>query len=95
MTTYVSLLSFTEQGIRNLKQSAARARAFRDAAQQTGVKVIGQYWTAGDYDGVLILQGENENAVLRCLTDLAATGNVRPCSLRAFDATEFAALTGG
>ena len=94
MATYISLLNFTEQGARNIKQSPARAKAFYEAAEKDGVKVIAHYWTAGAYDGVLILQAESETKVLRCLAALAALGNVRTHSLRAFDAKEFGAIVG-
>jgi len=93
-TTYVSLLSYTDQGIRNLKQSPQRAAAFRQQIEAAGLKVLAQLWTAGDYDGVLILQGDGEEKVLGVLAQLAALGNVRTHSLRAFDAEEFAAIVG-
>ena len=94
MQTYISLLSFTEQGARNIKQSPARGQAFCESVAKEGIKMLGQYWTAGGYDGVLILQAESEAKVLRCLAALAALGNVRTHSMRAFDAQEFAAIVG-
>ena len=94
MTTYIVLLRFTDQGARNLKESPTRATAFRKTTEAAGVNVLGLYWTVGKYDGVLILQAETEATVLRAIANLAATGNVRPHSLRAFDATEFAAIVG-
>jgi uncharacterized protein with GYD domain len=92
MTTYVSLLKFTDQGAKNLKQSPARAKSFCDYAEKEGIKVLGHFWTAGAHDGVLILQAENETKVLRCLAALGALGNVHTHSMRAFDAKEFAAI---
>ena len=94
MKTYLILLRFTDQGARNIEQSPLRARAFRQAAEQAGVKVLHQGWTTGKYDGVLLLQADNETKVLHCVADLSASGNVRPCSLRTFDADEFAAIVG-
>lgn len=92
MITYISLFTFTDQGARNIKHSPARAKAFCESVAAEGIKVIGQYWTTGDYDGVLIVQAESETKVLRCLASLAALGNVRTHSLRAFNAEEFAAI---
>ena len=94
MTMYISLIRFTEQGGRAIKKSTARAAAFRKAAEKAGVKVEAQYWTAGAYDGVLILSAEDEKKALRCLTDLVAAGNVRLKTMQAFDAEEFAAIVG-
>jgi uncharacterized protein with GYD domain len=89
MTTYISLLSYTDQGARNIKQSASRGESFRKSVEADGVKVLGQYWTMGAYDGVLVLQAESETKALRCLAALAALGNVRTHSLRALEAQEF------
>jgi uncharacterized protein with GYD domain len=92
MTTYLSLFTFTDQGARNIKQSPSRAIAFRKSVEADGVKILGQYWTVGAYDGALILQADTEAKALRCLASLAALGNVRTHSLRAFDAQEFEAI---
>jgi uncharacterized protein with GYD domain len=92
MARYISLLRFTPQGVRSLKQSPARAAAFRKAAQKAGVTIEAQLWTAGAYDGILILEAPDEGKVLRVIARLAAGGNVTTHSLRAFDAAEFAAI---
>lgn len=94
MARYLSLLKFTDQGARAIQKSAARAAAFRAAAERVGVRVEAQFWTIGAHDGVLILSADEPSQVLRCLADLAAAGNVRPETLQAFDAAEFGALTG-
>lgn len=91
--TYAALLTFTEQGSRNLAQSPQRALAFRQSAEAAGVRVLAQLWTAGTYDGVLVLQGD-EQKVLTVLAQLNAQGNVRTHPLRAFDAEEFARIAG-
>jgi uncharacterized protein with GYD domain len=93
MARYVSLLRYTEQGARNLKDSAARALAFKRDAEKAGVTVDAQLWTAGRCDGVLILSGD-EKSVLRCLAQLASTGNVRTETLQAFNADELKAIAG-
>ncbi|MBI4326977.1 MAG: GYD domain-containing protein [Chloroflexi bacterium] len=94
MARYVSLVRFTEQGARAIKQSTRRAQAFRKAAAKAGVKVEAQYWTVGAYDGVMILSADQEAKVLQLLTSLATAGNVRTESLRALDEAEFTALVG-
>jgi uncharacterized protein with GYD domain len=94
MARYVTLLRFTEKGASHIAKSTSRAKDFNRAAADAGVKVLAQYWTVGAYDGVLILEGADENAVLRVLAELAAAGNVRTASLRALSDTEFDAVVG-
>jgi uncharacterized protein with GYD domain len=94
MITYISLFTFTDQGARNIKQSPSRATAFRKSVEAEGIKILGQYWTVGAYDGVLILQADTETKALRCLASLAALGNVRTHTMRAFNAEEFEAVVG-
>ena len=93
MTRYLTLLHFTEQGSKNIKDSASRTHAFQDEADQAGVKIEGLYWTVGAYDGALILSADEETKVLRVLTSLASRGYVQTESLRAFDESEFSQLT--
>lgn len=94
MARYIALLKFTEQGAKNLKKSTARAHAFDKLAAKSGVKVEGQYWTMGGYDGVLILAASDEAKVLHLLTSLAALGNVRTQTLQAFVDSEFDSILG-
>jgi uncharacterized protein with GYD domain len=90
--TYVSLLTYTDQGIRAIKQSPQRALAVRQQMEAAGIKVIAQLWTAGACDGVLVLESEDEQKILAQLTQLGASGNLRLQSLRAFDAAQFAEI---
>jgi uncharacterized protein with GYD domain len=94
MARYITLIRFTEQGAKNIKKSTARAHAFDRAAAKAGVKIEGQYWTMGAYDGVLIISADNERKALHCLTELASGGNVRTETLQAFIDKEFDAIVG-
>jgi uncharacterized protein with GYD domain len=92
MPRYISLLRFTEQGAKNMKSSTSRAYAFEDLAEKAGVKVEGQYWTMGEYDGVLIVSADDQQKVLSMLAALAASGNVRTETMQAFVDKEFEAI---
>jgi uncharacterized protein with GYD domain len=94
MATYISLLRFTEQGAKNIKKSTTRAHDFDKIVAKSGVRIVGQYWTVGSYDGVLIISSDTEEKALRCLTDLAAEGNVRTETMQAFIDTEFEQIVG-
>ncbi len=89
MHRYIALIRFTEQGAKDITQSTQRADTFDAAAEKAGITIEGQYWTFGAYDGVLIIRSDNEKAVLHCLTELAAGGNVRTETLKAFTEDDF------
>lgn len=92
MSRYISLIRFTEAGSKNLKKSTARAHAFDAAAVKAGVKIEGQYWTMGAYDGVLIISADDERKALHCLAELGAAGAIRTETMLAFDDKEFDAI---
>jgi uncharacterized protein with GYD domain len=89
MNRYIALLKFTDKGAANVAESTSRAHSFDDLAANSGVTVEGQFWTTGQYDGVLILSSESEASVLRLLASLASRGNVRTETLKAFTDREF------
>jgi uncharacterized protein with GYD domain len=94
MARYITLLRFTEQGAKGIKESTRRAHDFDRAAKKAGVKIEGQYWTMGSYDGVLIIRADSEKKALHCLTELAAAGAVHTQTMQAFLDTEFDAIVG-
>jgi uncharacterized protein with GYD domain len=88
MATFISLVSFTDEGIRNIKQSPNRYEAFKAMAEKLGVTVKGIYYTVGSYDLVLIAEGTDE-AITATLLKTGSLGNVRTQTLRAFSVDEF------
>lgn len=88
MAKYIALVNFTEQGVRNIKDSPARADAFRKMAESLGVKVASINWTVGAYDMVVAVEGSDE-AVAAAIIKVGMAGNVRTHTLRAYDAAEF------
>ena len=94
MPCYIALLKYTEKGAKQIKNSTSRAHQFDKLAEKAGVKVVGQYWTMGRFDGVLILSASDETNVLHMLTLLAALGNVRSQTMRAFVDSEFDEIVG-
>lgn len=95
MATYVTLITFTEEGAKHIKDSPRRAEAFDRAAEASGISIVGQYWTMGAYDGVLIVSAETEQQALHWLAELVAAGNVTTETMQAFDAAAFEAIISG
>jgi uncharacterized protein with GYD domain len=88
MPTYISLFNFTEQGIRNVKETTKRARAFEAAAKKNGVRVKGIFWTMGRYDLVMVTEAPNDEAMSREMLKVGSLGNVRTETLRAYSEAE-------
>jgi len=87
MATFITLINFTDQGIRNVKDSPDRFNAFRAMAEKLGVTVKNTYYTVGHYDIVVVLEGSDE-AVTAALLKVASLGNVRTETLRGFAVDE-------
>lgn len=88
------LANFTEQGIRNVKDTVKRAEAFKEAAGKFGVTVKDLYWTLGRYDCVVTLEGPDNSSVTALGLALGALGNVRTQTLRGFGAGEMKQIIG-
>src|SRR5712675_2958538 len=94
MVTYVVLSKFTDQGIRNAKESPKRADAFKQMAKTFGVTVKEIFWTQGRYDVVTILEAPDESSAMSLNLSLGALGNVRTEALRAFSAADMTTIVG-
>jgi uncharacterized protein with GYD domain len=88
MAMYISLLQFTEQGIRNVKDTTKRAAAATAEAEKMGMKVRDAFWTLGPYDLVLLLEAPDDQSVTAFSLKLGALGNVKTQTLRAFRSEE-------
>jgi uncharacterized protein with GYD domain len=88
MSTYVTLVRFTDQGIRNVKESPKRAEAFRNLCEKLGGRVKEIYWTMGRYDIVTIVEAPDDVTMEAVLYSVGSLGNVRTETMRAFTAQE-------
>jgi uncharacterized protein with GYD domain len=88
MPTYVSLLRWTEQGIKNAKASIERAEQASAAVQKSGGRLQTVLWTQGSYDIVTIAEFPDEESATAFLIGLGGQGNVRSETMRAFNAEE-------
>ena len=94
MATYVVLAKFTDQGVRNAKDSPKRAEAFKEMAKKAGVTVKEIFWTQGRYDIVTITEAPDELSAMSLNLSIGALGNIRTETLRAFTAADMAKIVG-
>lgn len=91
MTTFISLINFTEQGMRNIKESPERYEAFQVMAEKLGLKIKCVYYTVGHYDMVLVVEGSDESATAM-LIQVGLLGDARSQTLRGFSVDEMKAI---
>jgi uncharacterized protein with GYD domain len=89
MPSYVTLVKWTDQGIRNVKDSPKRADAFEAALKAAGGSVKGIYLVMGEYDIVVVSEAPNDETVTNLALATAMQGNVRTTTMRAYDREEF------
>ena len=94
MPTYIVLGQFTDQGIRNVKETTKRAQALKDMAKKFGATVNAVYWTLGQYDIATIVDAPDDTSVNALFLSVGALGNVRTQTLRAFSADEMGQILG-
>lgn len=94
MVTFISLCTFTDQGIRTIKESTKRADMVMEAASKFGSKMTHLYWTQGQYDLISIIEAPDEASATAFGLAIASAGNVRMQTLRAFNRNEMNSILG-
>ena len=92
MPTYVALVNWTDQGIRNVRDTVDRAAKTDELAQKHGASFSQLYWTVGPHDIVAVLEAPDDESVTAFLLELGSGGNVRTTTLRAYDREEMSAI---
>jgi uncharacterized protein with GYD domain len=92
MAKYISLLQFTDQGIRNVRDSIKRAAAATAEAEKMGAKVTDAFWTMGAYDVVLLLDAPDDETISAFSLKIGSLGNVKSQTMRAFRREEMESI---
>ncbi len=92
MATYVSLVNWTEQGIRTVRDTLNRRGQSEELGEKHGVRIEQVYWTVGPYDVVVVLAADDDESATAFLLELASGGNIRTTTLRAYDREEMSGI---
>ena len=92
MPTYVSLVNWTEQGIKNLRDTVRRAEDARGLIETHGGQQRQMLWTLGEYDLVAVVDFPDDETATAVLLQIGAGGNVRTKTMKAFDAEQMSAI---
>lgn len=88
MPTFVTLIRWTDQGVRTVKESTKRYREAEKLFQKMGIKTVGFYWTLGRYDAISIGEAPDDETVTAAALAIGSRGNVRTETLHAFSLKE-------
>ncbi len=94
MPTYIVLGSFTDQGLRNIKDSPKRAEAVAAMAKKAGAALKETYWTLGQYDFIAVFEAPDDVSMTALGLNIGKLGNVRTETLRAFSGAELKSILG-
>jgi uncharacterized protein with GYD domain len=88
MPTYISLVQFTDQGIRAAKDTTHRLADWAAKVKSRGVTIKQMYWTLGQYDQVCVFEAPDDETAAAVLLAADMLGNIRTQTLRAFTVPE-------
>ncbi len=92
MPTFISMLSWTDQGIRSVKDTPKRVQAAKDAAKKLGIEIKQLFLTNGEFDILSILEAPNGDNVAKFAIMIGGQGNVRTRTVRAWPESEMIKL---
>jgi uncharacterized protein with GYD domain len=92
MPTYVSLVNWTDQGIKTYRDTLRRAEDYRGLVEKSGGQVRQLLWTLGEYDIVAVADFPDDETATAVVLQTAAGGHVRTTTMKAFDAEQMSAI---
>jgi uncharacterized protein with GYD domain len=92
MPTFVGMLSWTDQGIRGVKDTPKRIQAARDNAKKFGVEIKHIFLTSGDFDVLVISEAPHYDNIAKLAMASGMQGNARSRTVRAWTEAELIKL---
>jgi uncharacterized protein with GYD domain len=88
MPTFILALSWTDQGIRSVKDAPKRGQIGRELAKKFGVEVKQIFFTSGETDILVFVEAANGDDVAKTALAIAGQGNARTRIMRAWTEAE-------
>jgi uncharacterized protein with GYD domain len=92
MATYIGLLKYTDQGIKDIKGAPSRLASAKRAATKMGCKLVSYHLTFGPYDAVTVVDAKDDESMAAFILATASLGNVGTLTMRAFTETELKSI---
>src|SRR6185369_7418026 len=94
MATYILLATYTEQGLKGIKDTVKRTHTVKELAKKAGLDMKESYWTLGAYDVVAVFEAPDDESMTAFSLSVAKVGNVKTQTLRAFSSKDMAGILG-
>ncbi|MSP82991.1 MAG: GYD domain-containing protein [Alphaproteobacteria bacterium] len=95
MAKYITLMNWTDQGVKSVKDSPKRLDAAHALAKKMGCEMTKFYMTIGTYDLVAIFNAPDDETMAKLALSIAATGNIRTTTLKAFSEPSYRTIVAG
>jgi uncharacterized protein with GYD domain len=92
MPTYVNLVNYTDQGVRNIKDGPKRLDTAKKLLKDMGGELKAVYLTLGAYDLVTVVEAPNDETVAKFVLTIASAGNIRTVTMKAFPEADYRKL---
>jgi uncharacterized protein with GYD domain len=92
MPTFISMLNWTDQGARSVKESPKRTAAAKEAARKFGVEIKQVFLTSGDFDLLVVAEAPHYDNVAKFAMAAGLQGNIRSRTIRAWTEAEMGKL---
>jgi uncharacterized protein with GYD domain len=92
MSTYISLISLTQKGIENIKESPTRLNKAKGLFKAMGAELKEFYLVTGRYDMVVVSEAPDDETVAKVALAIGSAGAIRTETLRAFTEEEYKSI---
>jgi uncharacterized protein with GYD domain len=92
MPTFIAMLSWTDQGIRTVKDTPKRLQAAKEAAKRMGIEMKHVFLTTGEFDVLSIMEAADGDKIAKFALATGAQGNIRTRTVRAWPESEMLKL---
>jgi uncharacterized protein with GYD domain len=89
VATYIMLLNYTDQGIRNIRESPKRLDQAKQLLKSMGGELKQVFLTMGSHDLVVVCDAPNDEVIAKYALLNGIAGNVRTTTLKAFNESDF------
>ncbi|HEX6494522.1 MAG TPA: GYD domain-containing protein [Acidobacteriaceae bacterium] len=89
MPTYIAMVKWTQQGLKDIKDSASRLDVARKNFESAGVTIKDFYMVMGRYDNIAIMEAPDDASVAVAMLKADSLGSITSETCRAFTEDEY------